>query len=142
MYSFILFISSGTSLKKVIDLQHWNATNLNSTTGEVTNRLSKIKGYEWHVLFDVEQSFEHLTLHLQFSIYLITCKVKLFCKKGILKNFAGKYLCGSLSFNKVYKRKPTSSQLFSCEFCEIFKKIYFEERLWTPGSVSLLYILY
>ena len=27
--------------------------------------------------------------------------------------------------------KETPTQLFSCEYCEIFKTIYFEEHLWT-----------
>ena len=45
-------------------------------------------------------------------------------KNGVLKNFAkftGKHLCGSLFINKV-------AQMFSCEFCKIFKNTYFEEH--------------
>ena len=26
------------------------------------------------------------------------------------------------------------AQVFSCEYCEIFKKTYFEKHLWTAGS--------
>ena len=47
--------------------------------------------------------------------------------KDVLKNFAKfrrKHLCGSLLINKV-------AQMFSCEFCKIFKNTYFEENLWT-----------
>ena len=54
-----------------------------------------------------------------------------FCKKGVLRNFAkftGKHLCQSLYFNKVAGLRPeacnvikieTLAQLFSCEFWEI-----------------------
>ena len=47
--------------------------------------------------------------------------------KSVLKNFAKftrKHLCGSLFINKV-------AQIFSCEFCKIFKNTYFEEHLST-----------
>ena len=54
-----------------------------------------------------------------------------FCNKSVLKNFAkftGKHLYQSLLFNKVaglrsatLSKKDTLTQVFSCEFCEIFK---------------------
>ena len=68
-----------------------------------------------------------------------------FCKKVVLKNFVqftGKHLYQSLFFNKVacvasnFIKKETRSQVFSCEFCEIFKKTYFEEHLQTATSVT------
>ena len=37
-------------------------------------------------------------------------------------------------FNKVAK-KETLTQLFSCEFCEIFKNTFFTEQLLTTASV-------
>ena len=51
-------------------------------------------------------------------------------KKGVLRNFAkftGKHLCQSLFFNKVagFFKKETLIQVFSCEFCEIFKNNFF-----------------
>ena len=61
----------------------------------------------------------------------------MFCKKGVLKNFAnfiGKQLCESLFFNKVAGlrseacnliKKETLAQVFSCEICEIFKNTFF-----------------
>ena len=45
---------------------------------------------------------------------------EVFCKKGVLRNFAkftGKHLCQNLFFNKV--------ACLSCEFCEIFLKTPF-----------------
>ena len=47
-----------------------------------------------------------------------------FCKKGVLKNFAnftGKHLCQSL----FYIKKGTLAQVFSWKFCEIFEIIFF-----------------
>ena len=54
-------------------------------------------------------------------------------KKAVLKNFAlftGKHLCWSLllRFATLLKR--------ACEYCEIFKNIYFEEHLRMAASVS------
>ena len=36
---------------------------------------------------------------------------------------------------QLYK-KETLTQLFSCEFCKIFKNTFFTEHLWTNDSVS------
>ena len=32
-------------------------------------------------------------------------------------------------------KKETLAQMFSCEFCEISKNIFFTEHLWTTASV-------
>ena len=58
----------------------------------------------------------------------------MFCKKGVLKNvtkFTGKHLYRSLVFNKFADLRPatlfkkwTLTQVFSCEFCEIFKNTF------------------
>ena len=56
-------------------------------------------------------------------------------KKGVLKNFAkftGKSLCRKIFLNKV----AGSPQVFSCEFCEIFKNSYFVEHLPMAASKS------
>ena len=55
--------------------------------------------------------------------------------KGVFGKFAkftGKHLCQSLLFNK----KQTLAQVFSCKFCEIFKKTFFTEHLWTTAYVQ------
>ena len=52
-----------------------------------------------------------------------------FCKKGVLRNFAkftGKHLCQSLYFNKV--AGLGLAQVFSCEFCE-FSRNNFSYRI-------------
>ena len=64
------------------------------------------------------------------------CSVKkVFCEKGVLRNFAkftGKQLRPSVFFNKVAGPRPatlfwkeTLTQVFSCEFCKIFKNTFF-----------------
>ena len=52
----------------------------------------------------------------------------LFCKRGILKNFAkftGKRLCQRLK-----KKKESLAQVFSFDFCEISENTIFSEHLW------------
>ena len=58
-------------------------------------------------------------------------------KKAVLKNFAistGKHLCWSLFLTKLLAYGPaillkeTPTQLFSCEYCKIFKNPYFKEQ--------------
>ena len=68
-------------------------------------------------------------------------------KKGLLKNLAKvaeKHLCQILIFNKIAGLRPATSlkkealaslaQLFSCEFCEIFKNTFFIEHLRKAAS--------
>ena len=71
--------------------------------------------------------------------------------------FTGKHLCQSLFFNKVagfstlqeaslqktsrleacnFVKKETLAQVFSCEFCEIFKSTVFTEQHWKTASAS------
>ena len=58
---------------------------------------------------------------------------EMFCEKDVLRNFVkftGKYLCQGLFFNKVAGliKKEALAQVFSCEFCEIFKNTFFTEH--------------
>ena len=68
---------------------------------------------------------------------------KVFCKKGVLKNFTkftGKHLCQSLFFNKVAGLRPatllkkTLAQVFSCDFCEISKNTFFHRTPLVAAS--------
>ena len=62
-----------------------------------------------------------------------------FIKKAVLKNFATftwKHMCWSLCLIKLQTFRPvTPTQVFSCDYCEIFKNSYFEEHLRTAASV-------
>ena len=65
--------------------------------------------------------------------------------KAALKNFAistGKYLCWRLFLIKNFKEtlsKGTPTQVFSCEYCGIFKITCFEEHLQTAASMIRCY---
>ena len=72
-------------------------------------------------------------------------RMEMFCKKAVLRNFAkfiGKHLCQGPLFNKVAGLRPatllinneTLVQVFSCEFCEMFKNTFFTEHLWATAS--------
>ena len=62
-------------------------------------------------------------------------------KIGILKNFAiftGKHLCWSFFLIKLQAFRPekeTPTQVFSCEYCEIFKNTFFYR---TPPVAAFL----
>ena len=61
-------------------------------------------------------------------------------KKGVLENFSkftGKHLCSHQACNFI--KKETLAQVFSCEFCEIFKNTFFTEHL--RMTASILWIL-
>ena len=62
---------------------------------------------------------------------------------GVLKIFAkltGKHLCQSLFFNKIAGLRPATLlkkrfwHMFSCEFCQIFKKTFFTDYFRTTAS--------
>ena len=58
---------------------------------------------------------------------MLSCEYPNFLITSILKN-----ICEHLLLNFILKETPT--QVFSCEFCELFKNTYFVEDLWTAGS--------
>ena len=83
------------------------------------------------------------------EFFSLTCSLQkqppeLFYKKGAFRNlakFTGKHLCQRLdSFNKVARQacnfinKESLAQVFSCEFCEIFKNTFFKEHLLSLAS--------
>ena len=58
-------------------------------------------------------------------------------KKGVLKYFAiftGKHLRWNLFLIKQLFEKETPTKFLSCEYCEICKNTYFEERLQKDAS--------
>ena len=64
--------------------------------------------------------------------------------KVVLKNFAKfteKYLCQSLFLinlrqSCIFIEKETLAKMFSCEFCEIFKNIFFYKTPLVAASVA------
>ena len=63
----------------------------------------------------------------------------MFCTKNLLKNFAiliRKYLCWSLFLTLL---KETPAQVFSCEYCKIFKNsIFYRAPLLAPAKLFIL----
>ena len=61
-------------------------------------------------------------------------------KKPVLKNFSiftGKHVLGLFLIKfKAWRVKETATQVFFCEFCEIFKNSFFEEHLRTAASIN------
>ena len=63
-------------------------------------------------------------------------------KIGVFENFAkltGKHLCQSLLFKNVDIEKENLAQVFSCEFCEVFKNTFFTEHFEMTASASTNY---
>ena len=83
------------------------------------------------------------TLFTRFFMKFVVSRKSLdnvFCKKDVLKNFAkftGKHLYQCLFLNKVAE---DLAQVFSCEFCEIFKNTFSSEHLqWGCFWISISY---
>ena len=99
----------------------------------ITRDFLKISGYRITLKLqksDVTRSYHSLPTVIQKQ------PPDLFYKKGVLKNFAkftGTHLCLSLFLVKPLK-KETLAQVFSCEFCEIFKSTFFTEHLRATAS--------
>ena len=86
--------------------------------------------------------FRHFRIKLSNSsleVLFRSSHPEVFCKKGILRSFTkftGKHLCHSLFLNKVADRLlQTLAQVFSCEFCEISKNIFFIEHVLATASL-------
>ena len=71
---------------------------------------------------------------------------KVFCKKGVLRNFVkftGKHLCQSFFFNKVagapatLLTKEALTQVFSSEFCEISKNSFSNKDSFSNRTLPL-----
>ena len=86
---------------------------------------------------------------------------EVFYKTVVLTNFtkfSGKHLCQSLFLNKVVPatllKKETLAQVFSCEFCEIFKNTFFyrtppvaasemqKQRQWLATAVNDIWVIW
>ena len=65
-----------------------------------------------------------VSISLLYWFFRKTEAVEVFCKKGVLRNFAkltGKHLCQRFFFTK----KESLAQVFSCKFSEISKSTFF-----------------
>ena len=90
--------------------------------------------------------YSRTLFHGYLSIILQRCRSsrpEVFCKRGVLRNFTkftGKHLCQSLFFNKVAGLRPatllkkTLAQVFSCEYCEIYKNTFLQRTTLMAAS--------
>ena len=65
---------------------------------------------------------------LRITLKFRSSRPEVFCKKGVLENFA-KFTAKHLS-RASFLIKRALAELFSCEFCEIFKNNFFIEQPW------------
>ena len=62
---------------------------------------------------------------------------------AIFANFAGNHLCWYLFLIKLQVFGPaTSLKVFSCEYCEIFKNVYFQEHLQSCRRLLLSRLIF
>ena len=69
-------------------------------------------------------------------------RLEVFCKKGVLRNFANftENTCARVSF--LMKLHASGlSQVFSCEFCEIYKNTFSYRTPPVPASVDVFLLL-
>ena len=106
-----------------------------------------LKYFQYLKIVYEDLSREYYTMLLNFKNTLNRSSRQVVCKKSVLKNFTkltGKHLClGRVSF--LIKRpevcncikKDNLTQLFSCEFYEIFKNTYFYRTPMVAVSESI-----
>ena len=114
------------------------------------NRFSTSRLFSHEAPFFVAEIFDNGKYKKHATNKIRSSRPKVFCKKGVLKNFAkftGKHLCQSFFFNKVAALRPaillkkTLAQMFSCEFCEVYKSTFFHRTLLVAASVKYNFIL-
>ena len=97
----------------------------------------KIFSTKFLSLYDLIHFHIESLLHFQKKSAIIkNSQPEVFCQKGVFKNLANftrKHLCQSIFFNNAaglrpeaynFIKKETLAQVFSCEFCEIFKNTF------------------
>ena len=119
-----------------IRINAWEQT-LNPLSASFTKWLNTLKVYLSSFDYFAGLALKGLTQknwRLQYCrLCLRSSHQKCSLKKGVLENFAkfiGKHLCQGLFFNKVeafnFIKKETLTQVFSCEFCEVFNNTFLQ----------------
>ena len=87
--------------------------------------------YKKSINHDLTSESNQRKVHFFYQIFRIS-RPQVFCKKGLRRHFAkltGKNLCLRPA---TLLKKETLAQVFSCEFCEIFKNTFITKHLWWP----------
>ena len=97
----------------------------------VSSKNKPIKIFSLKVSSKIFENALNIRLSFLWSRFDIQCYAQVFCKQSVLNIFAkftGKHLYRSLFLNNKVTAtllKNRLAQVFSCEFCEIFKNTFF-----------------
>ena len=97
--------------------------------------LAQVFSYEFCEIYKNTFFIEHLRATASEVSQNQKQQLKVFCKKGVPKNFAKS--TGKRPEVSNFIKKETLTQVFSCEFCEIFKNNFCTEHLWTTASLRI-----
>ena len=113
------------------------------------HKKKKKSSHVWQILSQMTVIwYNHKVNNIQIILYRSSCSQMLYKIVGVLKgvlknltNFTGKHLCQvlcerkSLTFRQnLYYKRNACKQLFSCEFCRIFKKTFLLEHTRISAS--------
>ena len=121
----------------------WRKENINAVSANKHIYRSPIKNLSDQVKKVSDQYTKYLINIKKYLINIQRCirsrRPKVFCKKGVLRNFAkltGKYLCHSLFFNKVAGLRSTTllkkrlwRRCFAVNFAKFLRTPFFTEHL-------------
>ena len=96
--------------------------------------------FQCRMVTHVQRSWRHHNEKLK-SFNVRSSRPEEFCKNGFLRNstkLTGKHLCRSLYFNSCRRLWHTLAQVFSCQFCEIFKNKFFYRTPLVAASVIFI----
>ena len=120
--------------------QHWTKLHNQITTlyktahrNHNTGQNCTTKAQHWTKLYNQITTLGKTAQRNHSEVQVLrSSRPEAFCKKCVLRDFAkfkGKRLCQILFFNKVVGLRSAQmfslAQMFSCEFCEIFKNNFF-----------------
>ena len=69
------------------------------------------------------------------KVYLETLRIDKISSERLQKNFKKVFRAYSPKKASNFVKKEALAQVFSCEFCEIFKNTFFTEHVWATASL-------
>ena len=69
------------------------------------------------------------------KVYLETLRIDKYLLRDYKKNFKKVFRAYSPKKASNFVKKEALAQVFSCEFCEIFKNTFFTEHVWATASL-------
>ena len=125
------------SLSRGFLLNHPQATAPKNSLGKTSVDKTRTRSISRATVdgFFSPQIYVELNLTIMRVIQDGSSRPEVFCKKGVLRNFAKfteKHLCQGLFLPEAcnFIKKETRAQTFSCEFWEISENTFFTKHLW------------